>query len=153
MKTNKAKRRIISRLENSIYRLNQCERQWLRLRVEFLLYQTNAALKSQYKRVLKLEEATDLLEKLNEAMVTVKRFHKWFNSCVASKDQLTLEKYLSVGVCADAKDVEEAGKILGKMMTLLPRWLNIECRGCSCRQKHVLLELKEGYRISMLQGT
>lgn len=142
---------IISKLEEDIRQLDASDRQWLSLRLEFLLIQMEAALKSQRKLVIEVESYPFLSKTLSEAISSVEKFREWFAKVIGQKSQLTLERYLSAKVAPDAKHVDRAIEVLERMMFLLPRWLNVECTGQY--SNYFMFELNEGYRVSMTHGT
>lgn len=144
--------KAVDRLERDIYKLNRHDREYLRLRVEFLLLQIDAALCRQYQDVRVLDDGADLLAMLEDAMSETERFRQWFRECVHSDGRMTIESYLSCGVEA-GRHGKAVRRILSKIMIFLPRWLNIDIGGCHGRTAQLRSTLCEGYRLTIVQGT
>ncbi|OQR75586.1 hypothetical protein BIW11_08320 [Tropilaelaps mercedesae] len=147
------KRRIMEKLEREIRRLETLEREWLHLRVEFLLEKIIMTLRAQHASVKAFDDSADLLVTLDDSMQSTEAFQQWFRQCIECDEKNTIENYLRCGVGISQDDSRAVRKILSQMMYLLPRWLNADIEGCFCAKQHLLLELRKGYRVSMLQGT
>ncbi|OQR76599.1 hypothetical protein BIW11_07678 [Tropilaelaps mercedesae] len=149
MKRNK---KVVAKLEQRIAQLDRYDREYLRLRVEFLLMQIDIALCTQYKSVMTLHDGSDLLAMLEDAMATTEKFRQWFHQYMRQGNGGNLDRYLNYGVSVNRNEGKPLRKILSKMMVLLPASLTLDVQGCHCLHEKLQRELIHGYCITMRQG-